>query len=133
MSFDLNSLALRETTEYHLRHPVTGEPLYDDKGNAVISHLYGPASKQSRNAFAAASARDLKRKQTNKKLSATEINEEAITLLVACSEKIDHLEYNGKPVDNPDAFRELYSDPKFSWLLAQHDAAIGDTSSFLDQ
>jgi hypothetical protein len=131
MSFNLNSLALRDTTALKLRHPVTDEVLADDEGNEVIVHLYGPASKQYRNTIAAMQNRAIKR--GGKKATAQELRDEAINLLVACSDRIDNLEYNGKPVDTEAAFRTLYSDPSMEWIKGQVDAALGDVAAFLEQ
>jgi ribosomal protein S17E len=133
MSFNLNSLALRDTTTLKLRHPVTDEVLADDEGNEVIVHLYGTASKQYRNAIAALQNRAMKRKAKGKEASPDEIREEAIGVLVACSDRIDNLTYNDAPVDNDEAFRKLYSDPSMEWIKGQIDSVIGDYSAFLGQ
>jgi hypothetical protein len=131
MSFNLNSLALRDTTELKLRHPVTQEVLADDQGNEVIVHLYGPSSKQYRQTVRAMQERALKR--NGKKATPAQLEEESINLLVAISDRIDNLEYKGKPVDNEAAFRELYSDPSMLWLKDQVEATLGDVSAFLGQ
>jgi hypothetical protein len=131
MSFELESLALKETTEVELLHPVSGEVLIDSEGNKVTISLYGTSSKQYRNAITAMQSRALKRGK--KQLSVEEMRKEGVELLVACSDKINSLTYKGAPVDNDSAFRELYADPKFSWLREQVDAAVGDVSSFLGQ
>lgn len=133
MEFNLDSLALNDTTELHLRHPVTGEHLYADgdaKKEPVVSILYGTSSEQYRQAVTNMQNRALKRGK--KPLTAEQMKAEAIELLVACSERINNLTYKGKPVDNSSAFRELYNDPKFSWLKDQHDETIGDISAFLE-
>lgn len=131
MALDLNALALKETTEYQLRHPVTDELLFADeaKTQPVIAHLYGTASKQHRNKINALMNRSLKRDK--KKATAEVQREEGIELLVACSESIENLTYQGQAIDNPAVFKALYEDAKFSWLRAQVDEVIGDTNSFL--
>ena len=133
MSFDLNTLAAKDTTEFHLRHPVTDEFLYADaeKKLPVMAVLYGPSSKQYRNQITAMQNRSLKRGK--KVVSAEVLRDEGIELLVACSERIDNLTFNGKPVNTDSAFRELYADAAYDWLKSQIDAALGDAASFLAQ
>jgi len=131
--FDLNSLSLKDTVELQLRHPVTDELLFADeeKTKPVAIVLYGTSSKQYRNAITAMQNRALKRGK--KQPTAEAMREEGVELLVACSEKAINLSYKGAAVDNDAAFRELYSDPSFSWLKDQVDAGLGDTSNFLNQ
>lgn len=129
--FNLDNLALKDTTELTLRHPVTDESLADSDGNAVGIILYGTSSKQYRNAITAMQNRALKRGK--KQASAELLREESVKLLVACSEKGVNLAYKGKPVDTPEAFEALYSDPAYSWLKDQVDTALGDVSAFLEQ
>jgi hypothetical protein len=56
-----------------------------------------------------------------------------VNLLVTCSAGGVNLEYNGGALDSAEAFREFYSDPKFSWVKDQVDEALGDVGRFLDQ
>lgn len=129
--FNLDSLALKDTTVLQLRHPVSDEPLFD--GEAVVGiELYGTASKQYRNAITAMQNRALRR-GNKQKPTAEQLRDEAVNLLVACSAAGVNLEYAGAPLDNADAFREMYSDPKFSWVKDQVDEALGDVSRFLGQ
>lgn len=131
MSFNLEQLALEDTSELHLTHPVSGEKLYADdaKKKPVVVTLYGTSSKQYRDCMTALQNRALKR--GNKKATAEQLREEGTELLVACSENISNLVHNGAPVDNAEAFRSLYDNPKFSWLRDQVDAHIADTGAFL--
>lgn len=131
--FTLESLTLKDTVELQLRHPVTDELLFADeaKTKPVLVVLYGSSSKQYRNAITAMQNRSLKRGK--KVVSAEVMREEGIELLVACSEKTVNLSYKGKPVDNDDAFREIYSDPAYSWLKDQVDTGLGDVANFLTE
>lgn len=132
--FSLDSLALRDTTELQLVHPVTEELLFDgnpEDGKIVGIELYGTASKQYRNAITAMQNRSLKRGK--QKVDAETLKSESVNLLVACSARGINLEYNGAPLEDADSFRALYSDPKFSWIKDQVDAALGDVSRFLGQ
>lgn len=131
MSFNLNTLAVPETTELHLVHPVTQELLYADadQKEAVVIVLYGQSSRKYRAAVSAMQNRALKRGK--KQLTAEQMQDEGVELLVACSDKALNLELDGKPVDNPEQFRKLYSDPKFSWVREQVDSALAEISNFL--
>jgi hypothetical protein len=86
MTFSLDSLALKDTTELQLRHPVTEELLWADKEQTkpVAIALYGPSSKQYRNAITAMQNRQLRRGK--QKVSAETLREESVKLLVACSD-----------------------------------------------
>lgn len=133
MTFSLDSLALKETTEFQLRHPVTDEPLWADKEQTkpVAISLYGTSSKQYRNAITAMQNRQLRRGK--KAVTAEALKDESVSLLVACSDAGVNLTYDNAPLNSADAFRALYSDPKFSWIKDQVDNALGDPSNFLDQ
>lgn len=130
--FDLNTLALKTDSVFvQLRHPVTDELLADKDGPVGI-YVYGTASKEYRAAVNAMGNRALKR--GNKKATAEVVREEGVELLVAVTEKAtDNLTYQGKPLNTPATFRELYGDASFSWIKDQVDAAIADTANFLAQ
>ena len=129
--FNLDSLSLKDSVSYHVRHPVTDELLYGSDGldNPVEIELYGTSSKTYRIAISAMQNRALKRGK--KQATAENLKEEGIELLVACSVKANNLSYAGNPIKDEVAFRALYSDPAFSWLKDQVDAALGDNSNFL--
>lgn len=130
--FNLDSLSLKDTVTLQLRHPVSDELLFadEDKKQPVSIVLYGTSSKQYRNAVTAMQNRALKRGK--KQPTAEQMREESVELLVACSEKAINLSYKGEALDNDAAFRDLYSDPSFSWLKDQVDSALGDVSNFLE-
>lgn len=129
--FNLDDLALSDTTTLQLKHPVSEEILYADKDKteAVAIVLFGTGSRQYRNAITAMQNRALKRGK--KQATAEQMRDEGIELLVACSEKAINFSYAGKPVNDEAAFRSLYGDAKFGWLKEQVDAALGDTANFL--
>lgn len=136
MSFDLNTLALKDTYTLQLLHPVTREPLFADGETAkkpVEIELYGSASKQYRNAVKAMQNRQLKRKLKKVDAKAEELIQEGIDLLVACSAGANNLDIAGRPVGDEASFRALYADPKLSWVKDQVDEAVGDVANFLEQ
>jgi len=134
--FDLTTLALKDTFDLQLRHPVSGEPLFADgegKQKPVTITLYGTSSKQYRNAVTAMQNRQLKRTAKKEKVSAEVMREEGIELLVACVAGAQNLGIGGSAVKDESGFRTVFSDPKLSWIKDQVDEALGDTSNFLAQ
>lgn len=133
--FNIESLSLSETTELQLRHPATDELLFADEAQTkpIAILVYGKGSKKYRNAILAVQNRHLKRSKTKEKVSAEQLREEGIDLLVACSDKAINFDYKGAPVDSAAAFRELYNDPAFDWIKDQVDAGLGDVENFLAQ
>jgi hypothetical protein len=131
--FNIESLALKDTVNLHLKHPVTDELLYADaeETKAVQIVLYGTSSKQYRNAVSAMQSRSLKRGKRPATLD--EMREESVRLLVACSDTAINLSYKDEVPSTAEAFRELYSDPAYSWLKDQVDAGLGDISNFLEK
>jgi len=129
--FDLNTLALKETFQYPLKHPVTNEVLQSENGPVVIN-LFGSASPQYKKAVTAMQARALRRQAKKEKPNIEQVKEENISLLVACTDSAENLSYEGAPVVTQDDFRRLYSDARFSWLKDQIDEILGDVSNFLE-
>ena len=130
MTFNLSSLAKADTALVQLRHPVTDEFLFadDEKTQPVQIEIYGTSSKQYRSALTAMQNTRLKRGK--KVMSAEQIRDESIDLLVTCSIRGINLDYKGKPLEG-EAFRALYSDNSYDWLKDQVDEAIGDAQTFL--
>lgn len=132
MAFNLKTVALKKDTfPLQLAHPVSGEPLVDDEGNKVVINVFGTASKEYRDAVRAMQTRALKRGK--KTASVAEIQEEGVELLVAVSESAQNLELDGQSVGSPASFRNLYSNPEYSWVREQVDAAVGEVANFLAQ
>lgn len=129
--FNLSTLALKDSVTLHLRHPATEELLYADaeQTKPVEIVLHGPASKPYRTAINAMQNRQLKRK--GKQATAEGMREEGVELLVACSQRANNLGIDGEPLDNPEAFRKLYSKDEYSWVKTQVDEALGDVGNFI--
>jgi len=132
MAFDLNTLAAKDTTTLHLEHPATFVKLYADdaKTEPLLIELYGPSSKQHRNAVQALLDKRAARGKT--KVSAEVAAEEWTDVLVACTISISNIELSpGVPLNTPEQFKALYSNPSFEWLTDQVTAARGDVGNFL--
>lgn len=130
--FNIDSLALNDTVQLQLKHPVSDELLFADKEQElpVAISIFGTSSKQYRNAITAMQNRQLKRGK--KPATAEQMREEGVSLLVACSDKGVNFKYKGQDIDSVEVFTELYNDPKFSWVKDQVDAGLGDVSNFLE-
>lgn len=135
--FDLKTLALADTTELHLVHPVTGDPLFadgDEQKQPLTVTLYGTASKQYRNHTAGMQNRHLKRQARKENVTADLLRDETIGLAVACTAKVcEYLTLNGEKIETTAQIRSLYSDARFGWLLEQVQEAVGDVENFLGQ
>jgi hypothetical protein len=136
MSFELNSLALSDEATVHLHHPVTEVPLYapvkkgeDPESKPVQVTVKGSASQAYRRAVDTMMKKAAKRGK--REATPEEMREQSIEFLVALSVKIDNLVLDGEEVASADAFRKLYSDPRYDWIKEQINAAVGDTASFL--
>jgi hypothetical protein len=129
--FDINTLAIRDSVNVQLRHPVSDELLFADEGKTqpVQAVLWGTSSKQYRAAINAMQNRQLKRGK--KQASAEVMREEGVQLLVACTQKFDNLSHDGVVVDNEEAVRALYTDDRYSWVKTQVDEALGDVANFI--
>ena len=133
MAFDItkvSGLALKDSYELQLKNPVSDELLFDEDGKPVTITLYGKSSKPYRNAVTAMQNRELRRMHKKDVRTAEQTLEESTSLLVACS-ATSTLEINGVAVNDKDTFKQLYNDPRFSWIRDQVDEAIGDQANFL--
>jgi hypothetical protein len=132
MAFDLSTLALSTGSfDLQLKHPATDELLFADaeKTLPVTISLFGTASKQWLDDSTAKQNGYIKRGK--KLLNPEEVMAGLVETYTAISEKTANLDYQGRPVEGPDMFRALYSDPQYAWLKNQVDAAIGEVSNFL--
>jgi hypothetical protein len=132
MAFKLDTLAAAPTAFVQLTHPVTGVELFEDDActKPVGINVFGAGSVQYRNALNAMHRKATLNKKSKKEQTLDEIRAEGVDLLVACSESAVGLEYKGKPLDK-EGFREIYSDPAYSWLREQVDTALGSQELFI--
>jgi hypothetical protein len=130
--FDLNTLAIKDSTTLQLKHPVTEELLFADaeQTQPVTIDLWSQSSKQYRAAVNAMQNRQLKRGK--KQPTAEAQREEGVALLVACSKSAANLSIDGEALDNADAFRKLYSIDAYGWVKTQVDEALGSVELFIE-
>lgn len=135
MSFDLSSLALKETFELHLKSPIDGAPLFADANEEkpVVVNLFGKASKQYQRAQNIMSSRYLRRQQKKQGIEPEDVEKESLDMLEACSESAVNLNVAGKEIKTAKDLREIYADPHYDWFRKQVDEALADNSNFLPQ
>ena len=133
MLFDLSTLAIPESAEVQLKHPVTNEPLFVDKEKTQIVgiQLASKSSAEYREAIYALQQRYLARK--GKVATPEENKQESLELLLAVSLKGINFAYDGKELASAEDFKQLYEDPKFYWVKDQVDEALGEVANFLKQ
>lgn len=136
MSFELNSLAFSEETVLHLEHPATGAPLFakdkkgaDDESKPVQIVLKGSASP----AYARAVDVMMKQKSKikNREMTLKEARDQNIEFLTALSVTAHNLTLDGEALDNPEAFRKLYSNSSYDWIKEQVNATLQSAEAFL--
>ena len=134
MTFDINSLAIAETSFLQLKHPATDEPLFADaeQTQPVGIKLYSTGSKQYRAAITAMQNRALKRNADKRnKPTAADMRAEGIDLLASVCIEAENFSYNGMTLDNKEAFRTLFEDDSMSWCKEQVDSFLADVSNFI--
>lgn len=137
LDFDFNDLALSETAELHLDHPKDdGTKLYapvakgqPEDSRPVTLTVYGSASDQYRKAMAVMHKKNAKR--GNRKATVEESQQESVDFMVAVSVKFENIKFDGEVVDNAEAFRKLYSNPKWDWLTKQVTQFVFTDANFL--
>lgn len=135
MSFDILSASLSDTTTFQLEHPVNG-PIFagENETNPVMIEVYGKASKVFRN-YMATQARKNAIKQKNGKADKTPTAEEVLEsnaeFYATITKSITNLKMGDVEVDNFDAFKAMYANPKLDWVTTQIAAVFGEVDSFL--
>ena len=114
-----------------LYHPVNGEPIIDDTtGQPWTITLAGQDSERFRKATQANTNRRLSmRRGRPGQITAQELDNEALELLVACTLSWSGITLELQPLAfEPNNVRKVYRD--FPWVREQVDAFIGDRANF---
>lgn len=136
MPFDLSTLAQKDSATLHLRHPVTGDPLFHENGdgqpdpdNPLTIEL---ASLDSEHYRAQAAFKANRRMQDPNYRATAESNEaDAVDVLAFCT-KAWNLTVDGKqPVCSAREAAKLYYDPRFGWLRLQVDRFLSQRGNFV--
>lgn len=113
-------------------HPVSRQPLRDKDGNEAHIELFSGDSEHARKHQRTVTRRRLAMRGRGK-LSAEELEAEAIELLAALTTGWVLLDFDGNAIDvaySQDNARELYGDPGMSWLREQVDEFVADRGNF---
>lgn len=137
MAFDISNVAgvaVEETSEMNLLHPVTGIEMYDpdlgeDEGKVVFT-LVGPSNPKHRKAVEVLNKAKAKRGKREPTLA--EAREESLNFLVALSVSVTNMEYKGQKIDSQEVFKELYSDEKLSWVRDQVSEFLSNSTNFIN-
>lgn len=136
-NFNIKSKALQDSTTLHLVDPATGEFMYADENEKqpLTIELYGRSSKQYRQWMSATLRKNEKEKEANRGKAKAKSLEQTLAdnaeFLSIVSIKASNFDLAGKPIDNKEAFIELYSDPSLEWIGEQVSEALGDNGRFL--
>ena len=135
MSFDILSSQLSDTTTFQLEHPVNG-PIFagPDETKPVMIEVYGKASKVFRN-YMATQARKTALKQKSGKADKTPTAEEVLEsnaeFYATITKSITNLKMGDVEVDNFEAYKSLYANPKLDWVTSQIAGQFSEVDSFL--
>lgn len=126
------ALAVDKPQRMALLHPVTRQPLRDADGNEAYIDLWSGDSEVARKQERAITTRRLAVRGRTK-ITAGEIEADAVDMLVALTAGWRLLDLDGRPIDVPytsQNARELYQEPALAWLRAQVDEFCGDRANF---
>ena len=135
MSFDILSSQLSDTTTFQLEHPVNG-PIFagPDETKPVMIEVYGKASKVFRN-YMATQARKTALKQKSGKADKTPTAEEVLEsnaeFYATITKSITNLKMGDVEVDNFEAYKSLYANPKLDWVTSAVGQNFGEVDAFL--
>lgn len=124
-----------EGAELELLSPIDDTVLRDEKtGEAVTIKVIGTDSKDYTKVYQKIQDRRIQKrfKKGKTTITAAEMQEEAMDMLVACTKGWKHIEIEGKELAfSEDNARMLYT--KFPWVREQVDAFVSDRANFLGE
>jgi hypothetical protein len=126
-----NLIPKEDTITVEIKHPVSGEVMLKDDGTPMTIKVYGPHSKQYKDALYTQTNKRLTRSQKNrgKPFTAEEMENSALEVLVDTTADWD-IQFDKKsPKFDPKACRDLYD--KLPWIKGQVLEAQEDYESFL--
>jgi hypothetical protein len=132
--FDLAQIDTKKAAEegrvLHLVHPKTRAPLFDGDGNPVTLSLLGKDSKRALRAESAALDRRLKAGARRGVISADDMRDDTLAVLIACTTGWSGLAVNGQDLPySPENAKLLYE--QWPDIREQANAFIEDRANFL--
>jgi hypothetical protein len=126
--FDISKLAVSATSTIDLEDP-NGEPLANDKGEALSVTVYGPGSKQYQKASGTRNRAILEYvRKGGKKMKDDEQRELDADFLASCTVSFNNFSY--KDLTGYEMFKQAYLDSSIGFIAEQVQKAIGDWSNF---
>ena len=122
---DLSSLALEQTAEMILKHPVTGVDT-----DAVIV-LYGKDSKQYRDAFALQAKKAAAMKASDSDYQ-EKLSELGLDIFIKCTKDWRNVGLDGQELEcTPENVAMLYKDERWVWIHNQISAFMEKRANFM--
>ena len=124
-------IAVEKPQRMILVHPMTRQPLRDEKGDAYIE-LFSGDSKVARDHNRAIQRRRLAQRGRGR-ITPEELEAEATELLAALTAGWHLVTLDGQPLDvpfNTQTARELYAAPSLAWIREQVDEFAADRGNF---
>ena len=127
----LKNITLGHTASLHLRHPGTDALLYCDDKSPMTIDLVGEHSEEYKATTRRWQNETLRR--PGRKLSAEQIEERSLDLLVAVT-KGWHLQWDdGMLPFSPQQARDIYGDREYGWIKSQVEAYVFEQANFLGE
>jgi len=127
----IKNITLGHLSTLHLRHPGTDALLYNDDKTPMTITLVGEHSDEYKSVTRRWQNEVLRK--PNRKLTAEQVEERGIDLLVACTKGWKIQWDEGLLPFSPEAARELYADREHAWIKNQVEAHIYEASNFLGE
>ena len=123
---NIDDISFIDETEMPVLHPTTGEPLKDEKGQAVTIMLAGVDSDIYQTVSNRITNKRVKKGARSQTLTVERIEAEGLTLICACTKAWTGLLVDGKV---PKTAEELYDGRK--WLRQQAEEWMHDRANYL--
>lgn len=119
-------------TVVHLEHPGTGDPLFDEAGNAITITVLGSDSEKLRKLVRQQADKRFERiRKQQGAVTSEAIESDAVARLVAATVAWSGVKLDGEVLEcNEKNARKLYGDPRFPWLAEQVEKAVEDRKRF---
>jgi hypothetical protein len=131
-NFNINALALQDTTVLHLQGP-DGTYLYADEAEKepLEIEVYGRSSKQMRNYLIGAEKK--KAKRGKRVATPEESQEDNAEFFAAITKSIRNFDLGNGPLTTQAHFKELYMNPALYWITDILSENLGNTESFMQK
>jgi len=123
---NIDDIKFSEESEMPVLHPTTGEPLVDEKGQAVTIRLAGVDSDIYRKASNRIANKRSKKGARSMKLTAELLEADTNELICACTRSWTNLTINDQVPKTP---QEIYEG--YKWIRQQSEEWMSDRANYL--